>query len=310
MIFTVTERSLFKRCRRRWDYSSQNRQNLQPIIDAPALTLGLVMHKALEHWYTQRKADDSLFDLEELFKANAYVALKAIVDNYTEKVGVKPSDKELAEVKQAIFTGICMAINYQDFYVTPLPAGFRLISPEQRIIASVNSCEHQLSGRVDALIEDVKSGEVWVVDHKTYEKRPNFNDLANNDQFLAYCWLAEYALERPVTGYLYNGMWKRQSPGKNHNLKDLFYRQFFKRPKYELAQFAKNLPNELNEMAGPPNLNPNRRWEGCWDCKQFTKLCEAQSKSPIRYNLLRKHDYRQRPKDEELDWLLDEAITV
>lgn len=305
MIFTVTERSLYKRCRRRWNYSSKNRMGLQPIIDAPALTLGLVMHKALEQWSLHPE-----LDLPEIFKANAMLALDKIRTDYKEAVGVEPSAVELADVKQSITIGVYMALNYQSFYESPVPAGFKLVAPEQRIVVvEIPGTAHSLEGRLDKLIQQESDGAYYVLDHKTYEKRPNFVDLSNNDQFLAYTYVAAKALGKPIQGYMYDGLWKRDKPGKNHTIGDLFHRQLFARPPYELEQFEAQLAAELDEMASMPKegpkLFPNRRWEGCWDCKSFTKLCEAQSKSPVQFDLLLRHSYRKRDYDDEIEWLLD-----
>lgn len=304
MIFTVTERSLYKRCRRRWNYSSKNRMGLQPIIDAPALTLGLVMHKALEQWSLHPD-----MDLTEIFGANAMLSLNKIREDYKDAVGVDISAVELADVKQAITIGVFMAQNYQAFYNSPVPEGFKLVAPEQRIVViKIPGTEHSLEGRLDKLIQRESDGAYYVLDHKTYEKRPNFVDLSNNDQFLAYTYVATQALG-PIQGYMYDGLWKRDKPGKNHTLGDLFHRQLFERPPYELAQFEAQLAAELDEMASMPLEGPllyqNRRWEGCYDCSGFNKLCEAQSKDPIKFDLLLKHSYRRRDWDEEMNWLLD-----
>lgn len=311
MIFTVTERSVYKRCRRKWNYQSSNRMNIQPIIDAPALTLGLVMHKALEQWFLHPD-----MDLEELTRANAALSLQKTAEAYKEKVGVDVSVVELAECKQAIIVGLGMATNYQDYYKDPVPEGFKLISPEQRIVIDVPGSSHKLEGRVDALLEEVSTGKVFVMDHKTYEKRFSYHEIANNDQFLAYTWIAQRAFNRPIAGYIFNGLWKRAVPGKNHSFADLFHRQLVERPQYELENFGTQLAAELDEMGSffgasgeklnSPLIFPNRRWEGCWDCKQFSELCEAQSKDPIKYELLLKHSYRTRDRDEEMEWLLDE----
>jgi hypothetical protein len=279
--------------------------NLQPIIDAPALTLGLVVHKALEQWFEH----DNL-KLEDLFKANAYYELTKIRDSYLEKVGVAPSDIELADVKQAIIIGMCMTANYEEYYGKPVPEGFKLISSEQRIIVDVPGTVHKLEARIDAVLERIEDGAIFNVDHKTYEKRSSYNDIANNDQFLCYMYAAQKALDTKLAGYMYNGLWKRDRPGKNHVVDDLFHRQLFERPEYELEQFEFQLAAELNEMgeicernplefAAGPELYPFRRWEGCWDCKQFTRLCEAQSKDPIAYELIKMHSYRERDRDDE-----------
>ena len=60
------------------------------------------------------------------------------------------------------------------------------------------------------------------MDHKTYEARANYNDLANNDQFLAYTWAAAQVFGKPIAGYMYNGMWKREQPPRNKTMDDLF----------------------------------------------------------------------------------------
>lgn len=54
-IVRTTDRAVFKECRRRWDWSSHLRQNLQSKILATPLWMGTMMHFALEDFYGQKK---------------------------------------------------------------------------------------------------------------------------------------------------------------------------------------------------------------------------------------------------------------
>lgn len=302
MIFQVTERGVFRRCRWKWQFSSENQMNLQPLIDAPSLTLGLIIHKALEQWF-----DHPDMQLEELFMANAALALRRIRDKYKAAVGADISAVELADVKGKIATGIGMMKNYQTFYGSPVPDGFNLIATEQQAVLKVPGTIHKLGGRLDALIQRKSDGAIFVVDHKTYSKKSSTHEIDNNDQFLAYVWVAGKALNLKVAGVFYNGLYVKDSPPKYGSLEDLFFRHISERSDYEVKQFEKMLARELDEMANKNlPMYPNRRWEGCWDCKSFDVLCEARMKNPAGYALRLKHNFTQRDRNSEEAWELDE----
>ena len=132
---------------------------------------------------------------------------------------------------------------------------------------------HELAGTFDGLMRDQK-GRMWILEHKTYKSRPNYEAMETNDQFLAYIWILTQLGVGTVAGVAYDGMWKRAEPPKGKTFEDLFLRMSITRPQYEIESFGRLLALEINEMGSNPAIYLNRRWEGCFDC-DFNKICYA-----------------------------------
>lgn len=307
-IVTVTERQVFKRCRKRWDYSSHSRQNLESIIPPVALSLGKIVHEVHAEWMVEENPEST--DVVDLVMKFAQRELAAIRIRYREHVGTEVSDDELGGFWDTVGLARTMLGNYKEQWKTPLPKGFRLLAPEQTAIVPIpgSNCAmcghrfdkhgdltggcyagyekddtfmpcncnkyepHNLEGTFDFLVAD-KHDRVFVGERKTYRARPKPQSLAENDQFLAYCWMVQQLGFR-VGGVLYDGMWKRDVSPKVP-LKDLFYRDLLTRPQYEIDRFGEYLALEANEICSGPDIYLNRRWEGCYDCP-FEKMCIAE----------------------------------
>src|ERR1051325_3633350 len=90
MRISVTERQLYKRCRRKWDYTSYNRQSLAPVVNAPALDLGTLVHQVLADWTSNPELDPVAH-----YSTTCQEYFKALVDVYTQRVGCAPNEAEL-----------------------------------------------------------------------------------------------------------------------------------------------------------------------------------------------------------------------
>ena len=284
MIISVTEREEFKRCRRRWDYSSNNRQGLQPITPGVSLSLGTLIHAALADWtiecYNVNSGVRTVStppDLVAIFMRRGNEAIDTAKANYQKNVGLAPSDSELASLYESIELGMAMMKNYQDQWTWPFATRWSLYGTEQEFIIRIPGTDHYLKGKLDGVVVD-HNDRLWVVEHKTYSMRPRQQVLDNNNQFLAYLWLLkQYVPNEKIGGIAYDGMWKKAKPSKNEPLESLFCRILLTRSDYELAEFARNLYFEVMDMAVDPSVYYNRRWEGCYDCP-YEKLCTATSK--------------------------------
>lgn len=286
MIISVTEREEFKRCRRRWDYSSNNRQGLQPITPGVSLSLGTLIHAALADWTTQcySKVNGGRMviqppDLVTIFMQHGNEAVDAARTNYQKNVGVAPSDSELASLYESIELGMAMMKNYQDNWTWPFGTGRSLYSSEETYQIRIPGTDHYLKGKLDGIMVDAHD-RLWIVEHKTYSMRPKPQTLENNNQFLAYLWLLNQCVgdNLKVGGIAYDGMWKKAKPTKNEPLESLFCRFLLTRSEYELAEFERHLTMEAVDMYNVgQSVYYNRRWEGCYDCPYET-LCAATSK--------------------------------
>lgn len=327
-IVTVTERGTFRRCRRMWDYSSRSRQNLEPIMPRPAFALGKLVHQTLAEWMITEQALDREVSPEELYQQFAEQELAHIMQQYRKTVGANISPSEFEQFEEVARLGGAMIHNYKEKYETPLPEGWSLIAPEQKVLLPVpvpvpvsawnvekfiTNPEGQLlvwveetqtwepcflEAQFDGLIRRDADGLIFVLEHKTYEQRPREDSLQMNDQFLAYVWAASQLDLGPVVGIAYDGLWKRAQPPRGRTFDDLFCRVIQLRPQHELAEFENNLRMEFLDMANP-QIYPNRPWLGCFDCS-FEKLCSAQSRGED-WQYVRAKSFKQRESDVELE---------
>lgn len=270
MIVSVTEREVYLRCRRMWDYSSLNRQRLSPFVTKKALSLGGLIHKSFAEWLLNPQSSPV-----DLFKDAALAEIDEIQGIYLRQIGCSMSDIELAPLYESIDLGLAMVGNYANYWGSPLPKGFNLVQPEQKI--EIPIAGHMLSGTLDAIIE--RNGSLYVLERKTFTFTPKIEVLQMNDQFLAYVWILERAFEdNKIGGLVYDGLWKKSQPPRGKSIDDLFVRHLITRPPEELSEFERNCDAQISEMASNPYIWPFRRWEGCnIDCN-FEKLCTAQSR--------------------------------
>lgn len=317
MRVSTTERQLFKRCRRKWNYSSYNRMSLTPIVNAPALDLGTLIHATLAEWTKDPTVDPNI-----LYTHLSSTHLSHMRKQYLERVGCNPSPDELSPTLEAIMLGQHLIANYQTKWHTPLPPGYTLIENELTLIQPVqgtehctctyNSCPglcwgetefepacgcgtedcdcpienkscvsmHELECTFDGVMAD-ENGDLYIIERKTFARTPTLDELNNNDQFLAYQWALDQMYPGKVVGLAYDGLLKREKPPANKTTDDLFLRRILLRNRHELAEFGTLLAYELNEMANP-NLKITKTVpavQGCqrWECR-FIDVCHATSK--------------------------------
>jgi len=273
-VIRVSERQTFKRCRKRWDYSSPVRQNLTSVSSPIALSFGTMMHSTLEKWIEKPTGNPV-----DLFMEASLEQLEEIKARYRKVAGGTPSEAELDPIYDHVELGRDMISNYHTRWGSPIPEGYTIVQPEQTFQIEVEGTIGVLQGTLDGLLVD-DDERYYVLERKTYANRPRLDALNTNDQFLAYNWALEQLLNpsgRQVGGIVYDGMWKRKLD-KRHTLPDLFTRHLLIRPPEELAQFGRYLKDEVEEMTDPNvRIYLNRRWEGCFDCP-FERLCTAESR--------------------------------
>jgi hypothetical protein len=195
-----------------------------------------------------------------------------------------------------------MCKNYQEMWSSPLPAGFSLIQPETQFEIPIPETVHILTNRFDAIIKKDDTGDLYILDHKTYDQRPGMQKLQMDDQFLCYTWALQQANIGHVAGVAYDGLWRRSQPPRGRTFDDLFMRVLISRPQYEVDGFLHQLQEELKIMELVVERNyygPTRRWEGCWDCN-FNELCAMQSRGEDWQHYIQQN-YVRVEKDKKLE---------
>lgn len=300
MIFSITEIRNFRRCRRLWDYSSANRQNLTKIgIGSSALELGSVIHRALAQWILQYDSDaDEPVDLGAIFAIEAAKRVEEASNKYRELVGASISTEELGPMLNMIDLGVAMMNRYQEYHGSPIPKNMKFASPEQEILIPIPNTEHYIRATLDGLMQDSK-GRFYVLEHKTYDNRPGWEYLQMDDQFVGYAYVASQVLKDigPVVGVAYDGLWKRAKPPvtvdkRKGTIDDLFLRKIITKSESEIEQWGINVAKTINDMANDPYIVPNVPWQGCFDCSGFKQVCMAQMRGD-NIDLMIKQNYTQ-----------------
>lgn len=311
MRFSVTERQLYKRCRRKWDYASYNRQSLAPVINAPALDLGTLIHATLAEWTSNQDLDPL-----DYYSTLSQKYFNDMIQLYIQRVGCAPDATELQPTQDAIVLGLGMISNYKDKWHTALPPGFTLIENELTLITDVPGTEHtecndlsccphplqracpwtrhgcckfmchQLECTFDGVMQDA-NGDLYIIERKTFSRTPSKEELNNNDQFLAYMWALTQQMPN-VVGVAYDGLLKRIKPVAGKTYDDLFLRRILLRNRHELAEFEQELALELNEMAANPKIYKTVPFMGCqrWECS-FIDVCQSTSRGEPTEHLLK-----------------------
>jgi hypothetical protein len=188
MKINVTERQVFKQCRKRWQYEYV--EQLIPIQqDSSAFWIGIGIHDALEAFYQQRNAIKAL---ENWWRSH--------IDDAPDIV--KNSSDETWQLM------VSMIQQYVEFAKTA-DIGIEVISTPEKYIkmAIPRTVEGFLAGRIDLLTR--WKGEVWVVDHKTVTSFVDQASLEFDDQTTAYMWLIQSYTGYKAAGAVYNQLKKK-----------------------------------------------------------------------------------------------------
>lgn len=331
MRFAVTERGTFRRCRRQAYLSSKNGLHLTSLMNPIYLNVGTLVHEGHQEWLLHPETS-----MREHVMNASHKWEGKVKENYAKRIGMPPTSGEMVSVYEAIGFAISMAENYELRWGSPLPEGYKIVAPEQKIQIPVEAtrkkcpicvgygelgrvsdlqyekvvctnCDgtgeevHYLEGKLDGLLQH-HSGRLDILEHKTYGNRPRKESLDHTDQFLAYMWMARKLGVGDVGCTAYDGMWRRHEPPKGKTLEDLFSRYSLTRSQAEFDEFEKFLPLELEHMAelyrAPvQTAYPNRDWRGCWDCK-LEPVCTSMSRGE-NYEMVIRNGYTQRTDDVE-----------
>lgn len=216
MRLSATEMQMFRRCRRKWDLQSPNRQNYSPLRPQTALWVGSGIHKGLEQYY--RFGDHPA----EVFMRWADDEIKQL--RAAGKVGDPEIEHELYSARDL---GIGMLEHYFSWCVpvdkkswkkivaVELPFALRIPKGDGKFGKGI------LVGKMDMLVQDVK-GWLWVVEHKSFAQEPHEQYLALDEQTTLYQYAGQVLVSSgeleglgikktaKVRGVIYNGLRKKR----------------------------------------------------------------------------------------------------
>ena len=147
MIISNSDRSMYKNCRRKWDLGSPNRQNLRSRKKAKPLWLGSLVHLCLEGYY------------EGKFET----ALEAFLDE-----GPKIPKAERDTFSEELFLAGNMLRHYSMVYPSLLAEPFTVLAVELPFQIQLDNEGSIFAGTIDGVIRWKDSGEVGILEHKTF----------------------------------------------------------------------------------------------------------------------------------------------
>lgn len=111
--------------------------------------------------------------------------------------------------------------------------------------AKGNASRYILKAKLDLIVREWDSGNLWIVDHKSGQNLPTQMDLEIDDQFGLYTWLMR-RVNKPVMGSLHSaarttrnvGDWPDATKGKPQSLDQRMSRTYLNRGEIELTNLA------------------------------------------------------------------------
>lgn len=208
MKISVTELQDFMRCPRAWTLQSANRRSLVPIAPPRVeLHLGSAVHEGIA-------ANAMGFDANAAIESWGLAEREKLLKRYREIVGKNPNYEEWAYLDKSMQDAQKLMDVYFRRYTAENPLsshGLTYICPEVSFsIPLTGELEgHELVGTIDGLAVDDSTGEIVIVENKTYSQRPNLADLMTDHQEMGYCFAATQLLGIPIRRVLYNGINKK-----------------------------------------------------------------------------------------------------
>ncbi len=208
MVYRIdaSDRTAFKRCRREWDLSSRNRQNLEPISRSGSIDLSQALRDALAVYYFP-----GMWEWDRAIVAPlVHQALDRSVQGQTEAGADDQARKEALDWGHALldayaawarsvdhFTPIRVATDFEVNIPDPAKPGVDLLTP--------TSDEIRYCGRVDLLVID-SDDAYWVVQHRLVTSAWADQDaLELDEQTIAWAWAwPQFYLGMQISGTMYN----------------------------------------------------------------------------------------------------------
>ncbi len=216
MIIHNSDIRMFKRCRRKWDFSSPLRQHLKPKKIQDKLFLGTGVHKALEVYYQKYKLVKKKTTTPKSVLINAY---KTWLREEVEKMSKNLFVEQQQLIEEQAKLGLKMLDNYYEWSRVVDPEFFtKVIFVEKKFRVKIGS-EGFFEGKVDGIVQDNKKRN-WLLENKTAARTDRNKDhnlsidntsshLVLDEQVVSYLWALQKMLKIKFEGVIYNTLIKR-----------------------------------------------------------------------------------------------------
>ncbi len=263
----TSDRILFKRCRRKWDWSSHIRQGYQPEQSPGPLWLGIGFHFGLEDFHGVNKYGGPV----EAFKAYASAYERAFSNRLPEMY------EELLNQGIDMLNYYTQWLKNRDPLVTYIENGvpqversFEIDIPvKQELIDRYNRVNSNkiidkvvYKGTIDRVIID-EDDRLWLLDYKTAKAFGTLH-FETDTQISAYCWAASTLFNKPIAGFIYQ-QHKKTIPDHPKFLKTSQKYSIAKNQSTTRALYKEALLNAYISLedAPPENLNFLNYLAGC-----------------------------------------------
>jgi hypothetical protein len=213
----TSDRTNFKRCRQRWDFSSNIRGNLEPKKPITPLWFGTGIHEALAAYYDPTTGEIEYFRNGQgiLTKSEGrdpdygIFVFENFVGSWLTSLG-EPGEDQILWAKENLELGLGMLDNY--FKWAPKNDDFEVIWVEREYKVGIPGLPGvSYSFRCDGLIKT--KHHTWLLEHKTTAQFPDQTEwLMMDDQCGSYLWGLSQ-LDPPIfaEGVVYNEL-KKKTP--------------------------------------------------------------------------------------------------
>jgi hypothetical protein len=214
----ISDVRAYRQCRRKWNWSSPLRENLESVVPYAPFFTGRAIHAALEFYYGDRQSFaetlDKYFDEERKNMEQLGELWPQEVALFHEQIDLIWQIMEHYSLWQSIDDktysdkNLEFIVMEKDFEV-PMPT-----------LSGGDSKALTLGGRLDGLVRHKETGEYWIWEAKTTRSvRELVNSLANDEQCGAYMYAASKLYKVPIKGVLYNIM-RKKAPADPSILQD------------------------------------------------------------------------------------------
>jgi len=232
-------------------------RELRSKYEAPALTFGTAIHKALEVFYAEpregrifpttaiamRKDFELLAfggDIELTAQSNVfYRSAEAFLKAAAPLVDVDPADKR--SMSNGLWTLGHYFENYQhDPYTIVCDAEGPMVERSlQSKIHSEDGLHIYVHGQIDVVLKNEAQGQICAADHKTSSQmgKDFYNRLKPNHQYSGYVWLAQQELGIDSDLFIVNGVEVKAKPKTARGSGPKFPRQITRRTVEDLKDF-------------------------------------------------------------------------